>query len=251
MSVNAWSSTSYPIISPAAAIPSSQIVYSPLTLPITVQETTKDGQRWYTLDGQYYPSITTLLTATDTEGAAALAKWRQSVGHARAAEVTTRAAQRGVQWHTFCEQFVMGETPHWSLLSNPTDVAYAASVATVLNRQIAMVFASETRIASSTYGVAGRMDLAVLLRDGRRAILDFKTGKKLKSGNRLNNYAMQATFYADALTEHVPSRIIDTIVIAQLLPDRIVWQESSPALWRDALKTRITEYATLLNERLG
>jgi hypothetical protein len=214
---------------------------------VTVEETTKDGRRWYVMDEVFYPSITALLTATDREGATALEKWRSSVGHDRAAEVSKTAAARGVQWHTFCEQYVMGRTPHWSLMTNPTDAAYAASLAAVLNQQIAVVMASGMRIASKVYGVAGRMDLAVVLRDGRRAILDFKTGKKLKSGNRLENYAMQATFYADALTECNPSCIIDTIVIAQLLPDRIVWQESSPALWRDALMSRITDYATLLN----
>ena len=59
------------------------------------------------------------------------------------------------------------------------------------------------------------------------------------------------TFYADALTEHWPYGMIDTIVIAQLLPDMIIWQETRPELWRDALQSRVTEFAHQVNMVLG
>ena len=93
--------------------------------------------------------------------------------------------------------------------------------------------------------------MAVQLQDGRYAILDFKAGKKRKSGNRLENYALQSTFYADALTEHWSHGIIDTVIIAQLLPDRILWQETQPALWREALRARVEEFARQVNMVLG
>ena len=111
--------------------------------------------------------------------------------------------------------------------------------------------ASETRVISKQYGIAGRMDMAVQLNDGRYAILDFKTGKKRKSGNRLDNYALQCTFYADALTEHWSYGIIDTIVIAQLLPDGIIWQETQPVLWRESLQSRVVAFAEQVNMVLG
>lgn len=245
-----WSSVTYRIDTTVNRIPASTIDYTPLTIPCHVEEVMKEGKRWYLSNGVYYPSITTLISATDREGTKALNTWRRSVGHTQASHITRQAAARGIQWHTFCEQFVSGQTPHWSLLTNPSDLSYASNVGQVLNTRIFAVLASETRVVSALYGVAGRMDLCVLLQDGRRAILDFKTGKKEKTGNRLVNYAMQATFYADALTEQVSSTTIDTIVIVQLLPDKIVWQESSPVLWRNVLRERITDYAAVLNEQL-
>ena len=235
----------------AQGVPSSTIEYAPITLHLPITETTHDGKRWYLYEGQLYPSISNLISATDTEGRKSLQEWRQRVGHAAATTITQKAAARGTRWHKFCELFVTRQQTGWSLFEDPQDVAYGAHVATVLNTQLRAVLATETRVVSTAYGIAGRMDMAVQLQDGRYAILDFKTGKKRKSGNRLDNYALQSTFYADALTEHWGRGIIDTVVIAQLLPDRILWQETTPALWRVALHERVDEFARQVNMVLG
>lgn len=248
-----WSNTVFRV--PAghmSSIPPSRVDYVPLAclIPRAVTEVMRDGRRWYQYDGHLYPSISTLLSATDNEGQRSLKEWRKRVGTTKAAEITRTAAARGTRWHTFCEKFILREAIAWTVFTEPTDATYAAHVATILNQQIARVIATETRVVSTRYGVAGRLDMAVELPDGRAAILDFKTGSKQKHGNRLQNYALQATFYADALSEQrdVP---IETIVIAQLLPDAIVWQESHVSHWRSALQSRIASYAEQLNLMLG
>lgn len=253
MSQSLWRSTSIPFQPQpnAAGLPSSRIAFMPVSLPITLNETMRDGKRWYVYQGEYYPSITTMISATDDEGNTALKQWRTAVGHDAANRITQTAAKRGTQWHTFCEQFVTQEPITWTNLTEPNDMSYAALIGQTLNERIASVIASETRVVSPTYGLAGRLDMAIQLRDGRHAILDFKTGKKPKTGNRLQNYGIQAAFYADALTEHWKSGIIDTIVIAQLLPDRILWQESDVAVHRPLLRERIDKFAKLVNTQLG
>jgi genome maintenance exonuclease 1 len=253
MTTTLWRSTSIPFqpAPHAAVLPSSQITFAPVSLPITLNETMRDGKRWYVYQGEYYPSITTMISATDDEGNNALKQWRTAVGHDAATRITSTAARRGTQWHTFCEQFVARQPVAWANLTEPNDISYAALLGQTLNARIASVIASETRVVSSTYGLAGRLDMAIQLHDGRYAILDFKTGKKPKTGNRLQNYGIQAAFYADALTEHWKSGIIDTIVIAQLLPDRILWQESDVAVHRPLLRERIDKFATLVNTQLG
>lgn len=235
----------------AQPIPPCTIDYTPCTLSLPITETTHDGKRWYLYENHLYPSISNLISATDTEGKKSLQQWRQRIGTSAAAAITQKAAANGTRWHKFCEYFVTRHEMGWSLFDDSTDVAYGAHIATVLNTQLRAVVASETRVVSTQYGIAGRMDMAVQLQDGRYAILDFKTGKKRKSGNRLDNYALQCTFYADALTEHWSHGTIDTIVIAQLLPDRIVWQETQPALWRSALRERIDAFANQVNLVLG
>ncbi len=245
-----WTSTSIPFNSTPRPIPPSTINYAPINLQLPIEEVTHDGKRWYLYEGQYYPSVTNMISVTDTEGKAALNEWRRRIGHSAATEITQHAAKRGMQWHTFCEQFVSGESIPWSLFTDPNDATYAAHIAETLNAKVQSVLVSESRVVSAHYGLAGRMDMAVRLHDGRYAILDFKTGKKLKSGNRLLNYALQCTFYADALSEHWSHGTIDTIIIAQLLPERIVWQETSPAPYRSSLQERVKLFAEIVNTEL-
>lgn len=250
MTASVWRTTTIPLTTVTSHIPASTVAYTPLTLPMQLQEATRDGKRWYVYNGEYYPSITTMISTTDDEGNKALKQWRQAVGHAAATRITQTAAKRGTQWHTFCEQFLTGQPYSWSSLTEPNDISYAALIGHTLNQYVSSVIASETRVVSTTYGLAGRLDVGVQLRDGRYAIVDFKTGKKPKTGNRLQNYGIQATFYADALTEHWKRGIIDTVAIVQLLPDRILWQEASADAFRDALQARITKFAEMINTQL-
>lgn len=247
-----WTEHYFPLTATTeATIPPSTIAYTPITLTLPITESMQEGKRWYAYDGHLYPSISTLISATDTEGKRSLHAWRQRVGAPVAEAITQQAAARGTRWHKFCEYFVTQQPIRWSLFESSEDMVYGAHIASVLNQQLRAVVASETRVASTQYGVAGRMDMAVQLQDGRYAILDFKTGKKRKTGNRLDNYALQSTFYADALSEHWDYGRIDTVVIAQLVPEGIVWQETDPAHWREALRARVAAFAEQVTLQLG
>lgn len=248
---NQWMTTVYDVPRPSLFegnidIPASTIQFQPIQSPIVLSETTLNGKRWYTSDGEHYPSITTLIGATDVEGKLALEGWKSAIGEEAATNITKRAADRGIKWHKYCELYVQG-LPVWQTLTDPGDMVYGYTLAQVLNCNVKRVFASETRVLSTKYGIAGRLDLGVDLHSGRHAILDFKTGRKAKEGNRLNNYALQSTFYADAVKEclWIP---VETIVVMQLLPKQILWQESGPVIWRSALRDRVKQYADMLAE---
>lgn len=250
--MSTWTEIQFPLTSyNVSDVPPSTITYTPLTLSLPITETLRDGTRWYLFEGDLYPSISQLISATDNEGKKSLQQWRQRVGHSVAANITQKAAANGTRWHKFCEYYVTRQPMSWSLFEDPKDVAYGAHIASVLNTQLRAVVATETRVVSRQWGIAGRMDMAVQLQDGRYAILDFKTGKKRKTGNRLDNYALQGTFYANALTEHWSYGNIDTVIIAQLLPDRILWQETQPQLWQDALRERVNDFARQVSVILG
>lgn len=219
-------------------IPTSTVRYMPASLSLTLRESYEEGKRWYVAGEDRYPSITTLLSATDDEGQKSLHAWRRRVGTVEAERVSRTAAARGTQWHDFCDAFLTGKSV-WRHLAQPQDTGMAAAIAKILNERIATVLLSESRIYSTQYQVAGRMDICAELTDGRLAVIDFKTGKKPKAGNRLANYALQATFYADALTEWLNRGPVETIVIVQLCPTVVVWQESSASLWREELQSRV------------
>ena len=242
-----WSSTRYSL-APPGELPPCAIVYDLVPDTEILTETNLDGKRWYVKNGRPYPSITTVLSATDVEGKKALSRWRAAVGQEKADQISHAAATNGTNWHNFCEMYLSGK-PTWPYIRSPDDQRRAITIASVLNANIRRVLFSETRVTSDRYQVAGRMDLGVQLHDGRLAIVDFKTGKKQKSGNRLDGYALQTTFYADAMTERL-GQPVDAIIIVQLLPDQIVWQESSASIWSTMLMERVKTFATQVEQVL-
>jgi genome maintenance exonuclease 1 len=76
-----------------------------------------EGKRHYALpDGSRVPSVTTILERTKPQEARqALQEWRNRVGHERAQQITTEAANRGTRMHTYLERYVksddLGEFP--------------------------------------------------------------------------------------------------------------------------------------------
>lgn len=90
-------------------IPKSTIKYEPVVLPEYFNRAyteNTDGSRYYVINENRYPSITTVIKATDKEGSKALAKWRSEVGHDKAQKISVDAANAGTKWHTFCEKYL-------------------------------------------------------------------------------------------------------------------------------------------------
>jgi len=244
-----WLSKTYNDKTVNRKIPKSDIQYKPVELPDyfnnTVTETI-DGTRYYLIDNNKYPSITSVIKATDKEGSAALAKWRNAIGKEAAQKITTNSAIAGTKWHSFCEKYLTHQPIDWRYFIEPEASFQANNIADALNENIESVIASETAIKSDYYGIAGRMDVAVKLKDGRYAVMDFKTGRKEKSGNRLERAMIQSAFYGLALAEN--TNITPTVVVVlQILKDKILWQESDIILWKPKLKQMIIDYSKIIN----
>jgi genome maintenance exonuclease 1 len=79
-----------------------------------------DGHRLYaTPDGRKLPSVTTILDRTKpAEKREALENWRRRVGHERAQQITTEAANRGTRMHSYLEHYVKTGT-HRDAGTNP------------------------------------------------------------------------------------------------------------------------------------
>lgn len=59
---------------------------------------TEAGRRYLSPDGEKLPSVTTILEATKSEESKkALNEWRKRIGFAKAKEITTEAAGRGIR----------------------------------------------------------------------------------------------------------------------------------------------------------
>jgi len=68
-----------------------------------------DGPRTYNVGDKKIPSVTTILSATQSEEKKQkLNEWRARVGYQEAAAITQQAARRGTEMHYVLEQYVNG-----------------------------------------------------------------------------------------------------------------------------------------------
>ena len=73
------------------------------------------GSRHYDIDQQMLPSVTTILSATQSEEKRqSLANWRARLGSGAADKVMSDAAARGTSMHTYLEAYIKG-TGHMDL----------------------------------------------------------------------------------------------------------------------------------------
>jgi len=79
------------------------------TYPKSVREIIND-KRHYAIDNFKLPSVTTILSATQSEEKkASLAKWKAKVGETEAERVKNTAATRGTAMHKYLEYYVEGQ----------------------------------------------------------------------------------------------------------------------------------------------
>lgn len=149
------------------------------------------GRRHYVTPHGRLPSVTTILSATkpakDREG---LARWRNKVGQAEAAKITSDAAARGTTLHGMVETYLRdgteGEGPWWR--------SVASFVRSVDRTRPYLI---EHPVASSL-GYAGCLDFLGFCGD-EETIVDWKTSRKRKRRDWIADYEMQAAAYAGAV----------------------------------------------------
>ena len=164
--------------------------------PRTVREMV-EGQRHYILNKEKLPSVTTILSATQSaEKRESLAKWRERVGEAEATRIVDSAGARGTAMHKILEKYVLGE----GYLDETTVGKQAHNMAL-------QVIQSGLSNITEYYGTectlyypglyAGQTDL-VAIHKGEDAIIDFKQTNKPKRREWIEDYCLQLAAYAMA-----------------------------------------------------
>jgi hypothetical protein len=75
--------------------------------PKTIREVI-DGKRHYDINDSKLPSVTTILSATQTaEKRESLAAWRQSIGEENATRIVDQAGARGTAMHKILEKYIL------------------------------------------------------------------------------------------------------------------------------------------------
>lgn len=163
---------------------------------------TPEGRRYATPDGLKLPSVTTVLSATQSEEKKlVLQNWRNRVGHAKAQEITTEAAGRGTRMHKFLEDYIKtGELSASG--SNPYSIQSHTMANSIIQRGLnncTEFWGTEVPLYfPSVY--AGTTDL-VGVHGGSESIMDHKQTNKPKKREWIDDYFIQLAAYATAHNE--------------------------------------------------
>lgn len=167
------------------------------------------GKRFYALpDGSHVPSVTTILSATSHEH---LDAWRARVGHAEADKITTQAKNRGTAIHNLAERYLLNDDDYGQG-AMPVNLSDFQKLRKVIDENIDNISAIEHPLWSTRLKTAGRTDL-IAEWQGRPAIIDFKTSRKLKKAEWIQNYFIQATCYSLMLQERINMSCPDIVII--------------------------------------
>lgn len=149
--------------------------------------TTKQG-RTYNIDGNKFPSITTVLGIEEPAG---LTAWKQSVGKTRADKIAKEAAERGTSVHQSIEQHLQ------NIDITETKREYISSFNQIkpFLKRINNIECQENVLFSMELEVAGRVD-CIAEYNGKLSVIDFKTSTNLKHESIIENYFIQASAYA-------------------------------------------------------
>jgi len=165
--------------------------------PKTIREAI-EGQRHYVINDEKLPSVTTILSATQSaEKRASLEKWKREKGEAVAEQIKNTAANRGSIMHHIIESYLLGQR-HADL----SDLGKQAGVMaqTIYNEGLEgcmdEIWGSEVALYYPKL-YAGATDL-VGVYEGQEAIVDFKQSNKPKRREYVEDYFTQLVAYAMA-----------------------------------------------------
>lgn len=188
--------------------------YSPIS------RTTIEGKRHYCLpDGSKVPSVTTILDRTaPAEKKEALQRWRDAIGHERAQQITTEAANRGTRMHSYLESYILSDDMK-PLPTNPYAHPSWFMAAQVILEGLCHVdefWGSEVPVYYSGL-YAGTTDCVGVWK-GQPAILDFKQSNKPKKREHISDYFIQLAAYAAAHNETHGTEINTGVILMCVQP---------------------------------
>lgn len=176
-----------------------------------------EGKRHYAIDNNKLPSVTTILSATQSqEKQDSLKKWIAKVGEEEAERVKNTAATRGTKMHSILEGYIEDK----NILDMTEEGGEAHRMANTIIDQglkdLDEIWGSEA-VLSYQDKYAGATDLCGIYM-GRESIIDFKQSNKPKREEWIDDYYLQSAAYALAHNETYGTEI-DQGVILMCTPD--------------------------------
>ena len=175
-------------------------------------ESTEQGRKYVTPDGEKYPSITTVLGHFSKAG---IMEWRKRVGEEEANRVSLHATTGGTALHKVCERYLDNEEDYFGN-AMPHVRGMFNSIKPILDERIGVVYMQEVPLYSKHLRLAGRVDVIAEF-DGVPSIIDFKTSKRTKAEEDIKDYFEQEAAYAVMYEERTKKPIVNLVTIMAVL----------------------------------
>ena len=167
-----------------------------------------NGSRVYeTPDGSYYPSVTTI---TGQMNKKAINEWRARVGEKVANQITKQASARGTSIHKLCEHYILGTMDDVQIM--PSNREMFSSMANHLAETVDNVKTVEGFLYSDFLRTAGQVDM-IAEYNGVLSVVDFKTSKKKKREDWIENYFVQEAAYSFMFEERTGIQIPQLVTV--------------------------------------
>ena len=180
--------------------------------PTLRRETQTNGKRQYVGDDSIpVPSVTTVLSETGDK--TALINWRKRVGDKEATRISTEAAGLGTKVHNAIEKYILNE--EWDTFGN-NHVSVLAKTMTTMMVENGLTKIDElwgVEVALIAKGLYAGTSDAIGVYEGEDAIIDFKTAKKIKKREWIEDYFMQGCAYALAHNEMMGTEIRKVVIL--------------------------------------
>jgi genome maintenance exonuclease 1 len=177
--------------------------------------TTEEGRRYRVPNGPsevLYESVTTALgnLPGKKEG---LMEWRRKVGEAEANRISHQSASRGTAVHKMLEDFIDNVSLEDIIKGQmPDAVQMFFNIQPILLQSIQKVFMQECALFSHEYRLAGRVDMVCQI-NNKLTVLDFKTSRKTKKREWIEDYFLQCATYSYMIEEMYGERVEQNIIL--------------------------------------
>lgn len=169
----------------------------------------ENGRIYNTPDGKKYPSVTTVLGSQDDSW---IDEWRARVGDAEADRVCHHGVTRGSVIHDLAERYLKNENDIITSSVMPHHRFGFETLRKVLDTRVGTVIVQEAALYSHYLKLAGRVDLVGYF-DNVLSIVDFKTSKYVKTAEDIEDYFIQASFYAAAFYERTGIAVKQIVIL--------------------------------------
>lgn len=211
-------------------------IHNPIEFPPITQENRPEGRRYVTPEGHAYPSITTILSSRDKPE---LRKWRARVGEREANRIAKQSADAGTELHDALEHYLKNYPTTQNL---SPDIRYAFKAVTrFLDENVSSIYALECQVYSDTLKAAGTCDFFGEIRD-IPVVGDFKTARRMKKREWIDDYFIQTTFYSYAIWERTGIFPRALVIMMTTMEGEFQSFVARPRDWIDTMQKTIDNF---------
>lgn len=212
---------------------------------------TINGKRHYIIPTEggdvAYPSITSILSWFSAKG---IKEWRKRVGEKEANRISTQASRRGTNVHKIIEDYIAGKEDYQSNLM-PIHIEDFNKIKSELDQNLNNIRGLEVALFSHKLRCAGRSDCIAEWK-GQPSILDWKTSRKVKKREHIQDYFVQGTFYATAWEEMTGEKIENIVIVMAPTDHDVLVFEEKVEDWYPLTEQRIDQwYRETINKTLN